>query len=98
MNIVTKLELEIAAKKACIEDLRAAIKFHEQQRTYHLAAECAWRIKQAQHTIRRLEVQLQDNRSFGGLINDLTKRGISLKAVKKLENQSLRKATGFSIK
>lgn len=90
MNIVTKLELEIAAKKACIEDLRAAIKFHEQQRTYHLAAECAWRIKQAQHTIRRLEVQLQDNRSFGGLIQDFSKRGISLKVVKKLANENIK--------
>jgi len=88
MNIVTKLELEIAAKKACIEDLQTAIKFHEQQGTYHLAAECAWRIKQAQHTIKRLEVQLQDNRNFGGIIKNLTRRGISLKAVKKLENQS----------
>lgn len=88
MNIATKLELEIAAKKACIEDLQAAIKFHEQQGTYHLAAECVWRIKQAQHTIKRLEVQLQDNRNFGGIIKNLTKRGIPLKVVKKFENQS----------
>ncbi|WGF39913.1 MULTISPECIES: hypothetical protein [Lysinibacillus] len=88
MDIVTKLKLEIAVKKACIEDLRAAIKFHEQQGTYHLAAECAWRIKQAQYTIRRLEVQLQDNSSFGGIIKDFTQRGIFLSTVKKLENQS----------
>lgn len=88
MNIVMKLELEIAAKKACIEDLQAAIKFHEQQGAYNLASECAWRIKLAQHTIKRLEVQLQDNRSFGGRIKHLTKRDIPLKVVKKLENQS----------
>ena len=90
MNIVTKLELEIAAKKACIEDLRAAIKFHEQQGTYHLAAESAWRIKKAEHAIRRLEIQLQDNKNFGGLIQDFSRRGISLKVVKKLANENIK--------
>lgn len=87
MSIVTKLELDIAAKKACIEDLQVAIKFHEQQGTYHLASECAWRIKQAEHAIRRLEVQLQDNRGFGGIIQSLAKRGILSGTAKKLENQ-----------
>jgi len=87
MNIVTKLELEIAAKKACIEDVQAAIRFHEQQGTYHLAAECAWRIKQAEHAIKCLEVQLQDNRGLGGIIQSLAKRGILSETAKKLENQ-----------
>lgn len=61
MNIVTKLELEIAAKKACIEDVQAAIRFHEQQGTYHLAAECAWRIKQAEHAIKYMEGLIKNN-------------------------------------
>lgn len=90
MDHVKKLELEIAAKKACIKDLQGAMAFHRQHGTYNLAAECAWQIKKAEHTIRRLEVQLQDNKNFGGLIQDFSRRGISLKVVKKLANENIK--------
>lgn len=89
MDYIKKLELEIAAKKACIEDLQVAMAFHRQQGTYNLAAECAWRIKKAEHAIRRLEIQLQDNKNFGGLIQDLAQRGIFSRTVKKLANENI---------
>jgi len=89
LDHVKKLELEIAAKKACIEDLQVAKAFHRQHGTYNLAAECAWRIKKAEHAIRRLEIQLQDNKNFGRLIQDFGRRGISLKVVKKLDNKNI---------
>ncbi|MGG2081695.1 hypothetical protein [Lysinibacillus pakistanensis] len=88
MDHVTKLKLEIALKKACIEDLQTAINFHEHQGTYHLASECAWRIKKAQQAIKKLEEQLQDSQNFGRLLQDLAQRGILSRTVKKLENQS----------
>jgi len=88
MDHVTKLKLEIELKKACIEDLQVAIKFHQQQGTHHLADECTWRIKKAQHAIKHLEAQLQDSRNFGRLLQDLAQRGILSRTVKKLENQS----------
>ncbi|KOY81548.1 hypothetical protein I6G82_08520 [Lysinibacillus macroides] len=49
------LEIDIAAKKACIEDLLVAIEFYEQEKMYHMAAECTWRIKKAEHAIKYME-------------------------------------------
>ncbi|MEK3727201.1 hypothetical protein [Lysinibacillus sp. FSL W8-0953] len=89
MDYIKKLELEIAAKKACIEDLQVVMAFHKQHGTYNLVAECAWRIKKAEHAIRRLEIQLQDNKNFGGLIQDLAQRGIFSRTVKKLANENI---------
>ncbi|WCH45834.1 hypothetical protein [Lysinibacillus sp. OF-1] len=89
MDYIKKLELEIAAKKACIEDLQVAMAFHKQHGTYNLAAECAWRIKKAEHAIKRLEVQLLDNKNFGGLIQDLAQQGIFSRTVKKLANENI---------
>ncbi|QDQ03178.1 hypothetical protein FOH38_23565 [Lysinibacillus fusiformis] len=83
MDVVKKIELEIALQKACIEDLLVAVGVHNKRGEYHLAAECGRKIKQAANTIARLEAHVLDHKNFEWLIQDLARRGILTKAVKR---------------
>lgn len=70
MDQVTKLKLEIAAKKAFIEDLRTAIELHQKHGELEAVTVCKWRIVAIQRAITRLEAQLLDNQNFGRVLQN----------------------------
>ncbi|GLC88231.1 hypothetical protein [Lysinibacillus piscis] len=70
MNQAKNLELEIAMKKACIEDLLVAINVHNQRGEYALAADCGRKIKNTAHAIVQMQTQLRDNRNFGYVLQN----------------------------
>ena len=87
MSHVERLALQIKAHNDCLEDLYGAYGKHIKQGDYKAAAQCAWRIQQAEFKIKRLQVQLQDNENFYWVIANLRERGLGDIADKIMQSQ-----------